>query len=319
MLDRDELAGEESESAWTAEKAAAFIKHTKLALGRAGMQVDELVLPLDRYVRLGGRLVHYLDWGGAGRPVVFLHGLGLTAHTWNLVCLSLRSAYRCYAIDLRGHGDSEWAADGDYSLPAYRADIEAFTAHFGLAQPVIVGMSLGGVLAAEIAKERDVRALVIVDTGPHVDPRGRRQLAEFLRLPPELDSVEEFVNRAMAFQPSRTPELLKTSLLNNLVQLPSGRWRWKYDPRCLDRSFSTAGQRSFRAVWKTTDRIRCPTLVVRGGRSRVLPREGAEAVVAALPRGRLVEIEGAGHTVQGDQPAALADAIRDFLATVWTA
>ena len=200
-----------------------------------------------------------------------------------------------------------------YSLPAYTADIEAFIDHFGLVRPVIVGMSLGGAIAARLAKVHELAALVIIDTGPHIDPRGRRQLSAFLRLPPELDSLEEFVERAVAFQPGRTRELLRVSLLNNLVQLPNGRWRWKYDPKCLDRAFSSAGQRSFKAVWRTTNRIGCPTLVVRGARSRVLPRAGAEAVVASLPKGYLVEIEGAGHTVQGDEPRALATAIGDFL------
>ena len=117
ILDLDKVAAEECEAAWGPDRTATFTRHTKLALARAGMHVGEIVPPVDRYVRLHGRLVHFLDWGGLGQPMLFLHGLGLTAHTWNLVCLALRPAYRCYAVDLRGHGDSDWAADGDVLAP----------------------------------------------------------------------------------------------------------------------------------------------------------------------------------------------------------
>ena len=86
--------------------------------------------------------LHYLDWGPAGRrpgtrggwPLVFLHGGGLNAHTWDIVCLALREEYRCHALDLRGHGDSEWSPAQDYSLGAHLRDLEAFADHLDIAR-----------------------------------------------------------------------------------------------------------------------------------------------------------------------------------------
>ena len=120
--------------------------------------------------------LHYLDWGPAGRrpgtpggwPLVFLHGGGLNAHTWDIVCLALREEYRCYALDLRGHGDSEWSPAQDYSLGAHLQDLEVFADHLNIARFFLVGQSLGGIIGIGYASRhpRRLAGLVAVDSGP---------------------------------------------------------------------------------------------------------------------------------------------------------
>jgi pimeloyl-ACP methyl ester carboxylesterase len=132
--------------------------------------------------------------------------------------------------------------------------------------------------------------------------------------PAELESVEAFVERALAFNPARDRRLLRRSLLNNLRQLPDGRWTWKYDRSGLLRRDPAIMTTSRFALWGEVPKITVPTLVVRGARSEMFSDADAEKLAAALPDGRWVRIEGAGHTVQGDNPRGLVAELEPFLA-----
>ena len=144
------------------------LEHLTLAAKISGIDA-EIVLPQSRELARPGMRLHYLDWGMAGlRPIVFLHGAALNAHTWDVVCLALRQQYHCHALDQRGHGESAWAKDADYSGEAHRGDIEAFVEHLGLNQFVLVGHSMGGFNAFNYAFQHShqLAALVLVDAGP---------------------------------------------------------------------------------------------------------------------------------------------------------
>ncbi len=224
----------------------------------------------------------YLDWGSPGnRPILFLHGGGLTSHTWDLVCLALREDYHCLALDQRGHGDSEWSPEMDYSLDAHRGDLEAFVDRLGLEGLVLVGMSMGGANAMAYAGRPGARvsALVLVDVGPEVRLEGARRIRQFTMAVTEFESVEHVVEQALAFNPRRDPRLLRRR----------------------------------EALWAAVPEIVCPTLVVRGGQSDVFLDEDAEKLARSLRQGEWVRVEGAGHTVQGDNPGDLVAAIRRFL------
>jgi pimeloyl-ACP methyl ester carboxylesterase len=273
--------------------------------------------PRDGTLQGAGLRLHYLDWGGAGsRALLFLHGGGLTAHTWDAVCGALRQEHRCVALDLRGHGDSEWSADGAYALDDHAADVAATLEHLGLGRFVLVGMSLGAAAALTYAGRHagDLAALVLVEGGPELRPAGGARIREFMSGPAEAASMEEFVDRAAAFNPLRSRESLRRSLAHSLRRTPEGRWTWKYDRRILERAPGTEAVAQRQALWDAARAVACPTLIVRGGESEAFLDEDAAALASAMPDARWVRIDGAGHTVQGDRPVELVRAIRDFLA-----
>jgi pimeloyl-ACP methyl ester carboxylesterase len=167
---------------------------------------------------------------------------------------------------------------------------------------------------AERSPRQQPEALVLVDIGPEMREAGRQRLRDFTDAPRELDSVEAFVERAMVFNPLRRREVLRRSLLNNLRQLPSGKWTWKYDPNRFRRGPNSPPPPTVEDRWRDVQRVTCPTLVVRGARSDMFLDEDAQKLAATLHNGRWIRIENASHTVQGDQPLALVNAIRNFTA-----
>lgn len=283
----------------------------------AGVKVTEAALPIDKNVVLGGMRFHYLDWGnGDGYPIVFLHGGGLTAHTYDLVCLALRPEHHCIALDLRGHGDSEWSPVMDYGIETNAGDVDAFVEHLALPKFVLVGMSLGGLTALQYAGDHSSRlaGLVVIDIGPQFQRAGSNRIRDFLAVPAEHGSVEDFVRAAKAFNPRRDEALLRRSLLHNLRRTPAGTWVWKWDPRRRAATEGESADQRYARLWESVDRIRCQTLVVRGAQSDIFLEADALALASRLPFGRRTTIENAGHTVQGDNPAGLVAALRPFLA-----
>ena len=120
-----------------------FRAHLEASAATAGVPLPDLALPSTHHVLLGRMRFHYLDWGTAGRPpVVFLHGGGLNAHTWDLVCASLKREWHCLALDQRGHGESEWSPEMDYATESHAGDLDAFVGALGLERFVLIGMSL---------------------------------------------------------------------------------------------------------------------------------------------------------------------------------
>lgn len=269
------------------------------------------------HIVLRGMRFHYLAWGAPDAPpLLFLHGGGQTCHTWELVCDALADRYRCLALDQRGHGDSEWSYEGDYSPPAHVGDIAAFIDALGLARPVIVGMSMGALNGLHVALSHPemISALVTVDAGPWISIAGAVPIRDFMHTVSTLDQLDDFVATALRFNPQRDARLLRRSLLHNLRRRADGRLMWKTDLRQPTDLKVAEG-------WITSVRDRvaalaCPLLVVRGGNSAVMSDDDAARFAAAVPDGRWVRIDNAGHAVQGDQPKALIAVLEDFLGTV---
>jgi pimeloyl-ACP methyl ester carboxylesterase len=289
--------------------------HLQSTSRRAGFSFDDVVLPDEHGVAVNGLRLRYLDWGTIGkRPILFLHGGALTAHTWDLCCLALRADYHCLALDQRGHGDSDWAPDADYSIASQRQDIRGFAAALGLDGFVLVGMSMGAIngLAYAIAYPETLSALVLIDAGPHLRRPGSRRIRDFVNGGAEPESLEAIVARALAFNPRRDPIVLRRSLMHNLRRQEDGSWVWKYDRRRFQAMAGDLHGGERRRLADGLGEVRCPTLVVRGGESDVFHDEDAERLAASLPDGRWVKIPQAGHTVQGDNPKDLVAALRMF-------
>ena len=257
--------------------------------------------------------LRYLEWGDPGGvPLLLLRGIGQTAHTWAYFATAMRHYYRVIAVDQRGHGESGWAPDGDYSTAAHGRDLDAFVEQLKLESFALVGFSLGGRNAMWLTDRHStkVRRLVIVDAGPERPSSGGSLARQFMSGPDLLGSVEEFVERAMRFNPRRSREALRESLLHNLRQLPDGRWTWKYDPvlRRPNRRTYPWGD-----LWPVLAKIACPTLIVRGDESPVFPPEQAARMVEVIPDSRMVAISAAGHTVMGDNPLEFEAKVKPFL------
>ena len=299
---------------------ASYEDTTLLEMARkAGVTIRPGVFPLDKEVKANGLRLHYLDWGNAGKPtLLFLHGRAQTAHMWDYSCLALRDRYHCIALDQRGHGDSQWATDGDYTLPAQQKDIEEFVKAADLSPFILVGLSMGGRNAYVYAAEHpaQVQALVIIDTGPERGASGQRdgqrESERLLALPDEADSFEEFVQGVKQNSPLRTIVELRESLKHSVRQLANGKWTWKHD-LAFRAGRPSAPPPETEYLWRCIERIRVPTLIVRGGMSNVLPESAAQRMVRTIPSCQLVTIERAGHRVPGDAPAAFERALAGFL------
>ena len=293
---------------------AEQLKIFRKVLEIAGLKPSLLTLPEDQQVIIGSMRFHYLDWGGDGRPILFLHGGGLNAHTWDAVCVMVRDGYRRIALDQRGHGDSEWSPVSDYAVESQLADIEGFIEHLRLVSPVLVGQSMGGLnsIAYAIRHSAETRALIVVDVGPEINPAGTQRIREFASTP-ELDSPEAFLERAVSFNPLRDPAVLRRSLYYNLRQTPTGMWALKHDQRRSSDAYAGIATAQREKLAQEIPRITCPTLIVRGALSDVLTDEVADKFARSLPKGRWVRVENAGHNVQGDNPAGLLEVVLPFL------
>ena len=274
-----------------------------------------MATPQDRHVSARGLQFHYVEWGNATQPpLLCLHGITQTAHSWDEVAADLASDYRVLCFDQRGHGDSDWARDGDYTRQTQAADLDAITDALGLRRFILAGMSMGGINSITFTARhaQKVRALIVVDVSPEIQVKGVENIRSFIQAPDELDSFEAFVERAHQFNPRRSLENIRSRLTHNLKQLPNGKWTWKYDKALR------SGERSFQAsalqnLWDDVHAIRCPTLIIKGGESDILSEEGAAKMQAAVPGSRLAVVPGAGHSVMGDNPQSFVAAVRPFL------
>ncbi len=299
---------------------AEELDQLELAAAISGLKPRQVVLPAAGDVIVDHFRLHYLDWGnpGNGPAILFLHGGGLNAHTWDVVSVMLRQRYHCVALDQRGHGDSEWSPGSDYAMASHLRDIEGFAAQMKLHRPVLVGQSMGGMNAINYASRHSeqMAGLVVVDVGPEIIPAGGQRIRDFIAAP-QLDSPEEFLQRATRFNPLRDPRILRRSLYYNLRQLPNGKWTWKHDTRRNAEApgvdMAAVAARRAAELWEAVAKIKCPTMVVRGALSDVISDEQAQKFVRALPNGRFVKVEGAGHNVQGDNPAGLLAVLEPFL------
>ena len=248
---------------------------------------------------------------------MFLHGGALNAHTWDLCCLALRDDFHCLALDQRGHGDTDWAHDGDYSIGgAGRPTPSGFIDNIGLDKFVLAGMSMGAInaLAYAITIRDRLSHLVIIDAGPEMRRPGSSRIRDFVNEVAERVSIEAIIERALQFNPRRDPKILRRSLMHALRQQPDGSWRWKYDRSRFQRLNMETHRAERAQLGRRLAAIACPTLVVRGGESDVFHDEDAERLAERLPNGKFVKMPRAGHTVQGDNPKDLVAELRRFLA-----
>lgn len=257
-------------------------------------------------------------WGDPGRPpVLLLHGGGQTRHAWAGTAITLADAgWHAIALDQRGHGESDWAPDGNYDRLRYADDV-IDVARALARPPVLVGASLGGIsslLAIHRAPEPIARALVLVDIATRMEPKGLERIFEFMRARPEgFESLEEAADAIAAYNPHRPRPTDLGGLEKNLRRGPDGRWRWHWDPRFLDQKHPAEPPQQWRALDEAAASLTIPTLLVRGRMSDILSEAGARVFLEQVPHAKLADISQAGHMVAGDRNDLFTDAVLEFL------
>jgi pimeloyl-ACP methyl ester carboxylesterase len=268
-----------------------------------------------RYVEVaGGRRLGAVVWGALGSAeVVLLHGGMQSAHTWDAVALCLDRP--TVAVDLAGHGRSD-PVDWLFEPRAHVDDLAVVIAALAPTARLVVGMSLGGLSAACLAARRPsmVAELVLVDITPGVVPGGRRNPAmDALMGVASFASFGEALDRVAAANPSRSRRALRLGLAHNLRQRDDGRWEWRAAAHRAAPAGRRAGEPPYLEVWDDLGRVACPLTVVLGGRSGVVSEADLTELRRRQPTARVVVVEGAGHSVQGSRPAALAAILLDLL------
>lgn len=255
-------------------------------------------------------------WGDPHGPLVLLmHGGGQTRHAWKGAGERLGGAgYHAVAFDARGHGDSDWAPDGDYSQDAMVEDLVCVITALGGRRPVLVGASMGGGtgLCAIGEDHVDATALVLVDVGPRIEPDGVGRIHAFMDQKPDgFASLEEVAEAIASYQPHRTRPRTLDGLGKNVRLAPDGKYRWHWDPRFRVGARDLARRQG--RMEACARNLNLPTLLVRGGLSDLLSEEGARAFLEMCPHSEYVNVTGAAHMVAGDRNDIFSDAVIEFL------
>lgn len=268
-------------------------------------------------VEANGLTLHYQEWGQAGAPpILMLHGFGVSGHMFDEFAQRMHQEYHLFALDQRGHGDSQWSDEGDYSRAAFVADAEAFRAAVGLERFILVGHSMGGLNAASYTVQHPerVRALILVDVGPESAREGVDNIRKFTGGPDNLE-FDQFVEMAHQFNPRRSLDNIRERMRTRLKPTEGGKFTWKFDSRFRDKDnqLKIGDQLSNDESWELFRQVSVPTLLVRGADSDVLTGDVALRAEREMQRARLAVVPAAGHSVPGDNPDDFTSAVRDFL------
>jgi pimeloyl-ACP methyl ester carboxylesterase len=276
----------------------------------------------------GGRRLSALVWQDRDPELVLLHGGSQNAHTWDTVAMALDRPL--VAIDLPGHGHSDGPGnvpEGQLDPHGNAVDVAAAIRQLAPAAAAVVGMSLGGLTAIALAAEAPelVRKIVLVDVLPGIKAQRAQHITDFVTGPASFASLEELLERTARFNPSRSRSSLRRGILHNAEQQSDGTWVWRWARHRRPAAPASPAPASpvpaspavgirYEQLWEALSSITVPLLLARGMRpDSVLDEDDERELLRRLPSARVVHVEEAGHSLQGDTPLELAAIIEHFV------
>ncbi len=271
-------------------------------------------LAASRYVEVNGLRLHYLDYGTeGGRTMLCVHGGAAHGHWFDFVAAGFTPDHHVLALDLRGHGDSEWADPPVYTFQTYANDLEAFAEKLDLRDFILVGHSMGGMVALNYAALHPGRAakIVVVDTRTLMSADRIAKMREFGAKPASSYASRDELVARYRLEPAGTqkaaPEVIRHMALQSGREHADGRWRHKFD-RSVYAMFERADGLP---LW---ERVKIPALLVKGSLSKRIDAKMVGEVRARAPQVEVVEVADADHHVTLDNPRGFVEAVRGFLA-----
>lgn len=267
----------------------------------------------------GGLKIAADVWGSDNKKlVILLHGGGQTRHAWGETGKKLAEAgYHSVALDLRGHGDSEWHSDADYTIKAYKEDLVSIIKEIN--KPAsLIGASLGGMasllLAGDEVNSNLCTSLIMVDIGIYPDPAGSDRIVSFM-LSGEagFESLEDVAKSISDYLPHRQKPKDLQGLKKNLRLKEDGKYYWHWDPRFIRRRPGSRDKGYFDLQLKAAQKVVVPTLLMRGALSDVVTMEDVEYFLSVIGHAKFVEIEKAAHMIAGDRNDGFAEEAIKFL------
>jgi non-heme chloroperoxidase len=267
-------------------------------------------------------------YGDPQKPaVLLLHGGGQTRHSWGDTAQQIATAgWYALALDARGHGDSDWSAQGHYQIEYLANDLRSVIRQVG-GKPALVGASMGGITSLVVAGESSEHlssAVVLVDIAPKAEQRGIERIFAFMSANAEsgFGSLDEAAEAVAAYLPHRPKPTDYRRLEKNLRQRADGRWYWHWDPAMLRLWKENAKQPDYQTkaetrLYAAAQQLNVPTLIVRGGISDVVSERVMVEFLDAVPHVRSVTVSDAGHMVAGDSNHAFSNAVIEFLNEVY--
>ena len=280
-------------------------------------------MPIHEFLGRDGNRIAADEAGPAdGPPAVLVHGGGQTRHAWGTTLQAIAErGWHGFSMDMRGHGDSEWAPDGDYTMEAFSGDLLAVARSLPT-PPVLIGASLGGLSALTAVGDAEhpeevARALVMVDVAAKVEATGANRIGDFMHSGLDgFESLEQVADAIASYNPHRPRPKSLDGLRKNLRER-DGRWYWHWDPAFLTGKFGSSDETrslvSQSPLEASARRVTVPLLLVRGRMSDLLSEEGAQEMLRLVPHARFADVAGAGHMVAGDRNDAFNDAVLGFL------
>jgi esterase len=264
----------------------------------------------DRFVTVNGLRIHYLEWGAATKPaLILIHGIAKHAHTFDHIAVDFARDYHVLAIDMRGHGDSDWSPDGAYLVEDHVKDLEGVVRQLGIRRATLLGNSTGGRVVQVFAGMHPelVERLIVEDVGPERPQDIADAFARQVRQEADGWASEDDLVKQLVARNQRTPEpLLRTYAHFGLKKRDDGRLVWKRDPNLVKGFVVTE-------LWEYVSKITSPTIYVIGGGSRIVPAATQERLKGMLPNVQIVTMPGLGHYPSEENTAGFLAIVNPFL------